>query len=160
MAEIPENLVGNELNLVESTPKGTENPPAGLGETGESSIKIAVAAEDVPRSPAADGHPNEAAAVAPGNGNPVVPWEIVPPTIHRAREMDDAGLDLDEIWVAATSINHRKAMEDFVCIKPGFIAGPCDTLGGCTAPPNEHTLHRSNANYFAVFDGHGGSEVR
>ncbi|KAL3735910.1 hypothetical protein ACJRO7_024952 [Eucalyptus globulus] len=162
MAETPKNLVGNGLDHEESIARGTNNAPVVPAESRENSNQIVVAAEDVPESSTADGHSNKAAAAAaavvPGNDDPVVPKEIVPPSNEMPWRTDGEGLNLDETWAIATAMNRRKHMEDFVCVKPGFIAGNCNAFGECSAPPKKRAHHRPDAWYFGLFDGHGGSE--
>ncbi|CAH1422704.1 unnamed protein product [Lactuca virosa] len=59
-----------------------------------------------------------------------------------------------------TDQGKRRYMEDRYVIMPTFLSLRCNTFGGCTAPQCEYALEMSPVHYFAIFDGHGGWQVR
>ncbi|XP_052199325.1 protein phosphatase 2C 56-like [Diospyros lotus] len=62
-------------------------------------------------------------------------------------------------WGFTSVIGRRREMEDAVAIVPGFMALTCDHVGGCTAPASRCSGEISPLHFFAVYDGHGGSQV-
>lgn len=50
-------------------------------------------------------------------------------------------------------------MEDAVAVVPGFMTRTCDHVGGCTASGSRSSGEISPLHFFAVYDGHGGSQV-
>lgn len=53
----------------------------------------------------------------------------------------------------------RREMEDTAAIVPSFAALPCDSIGGCRCDTQPGTTPPSDMHFFAVYDGHGGSEA-
>ncbi|KAF5208143.1 hypothetical protein FRX31_002270 [Thalictrum thalictroides] len=62
-------------------------------------------------------------------------------------------------WGFTSVIGRRNEMEDAVAIVPGFLSRTCDHVGGCTAPGTKMSAEISPVHFFAVYDGHGGSQV-
>ncbi|XP_023516307.1 probable protein phosphatase 2C 6 [Cucurbita pepo subsp. pepo] len=62
-------------------------------------------------------------------------------------------------WGLTSVIGRRKEMEDAIAVKPGFMSSRCDHVGGCTAPGSRTSGEISPVHFFAVYDGHGGSQV-
>jgi protein phosphatase 2C len=62
-------------------------------------------------------------------------------------------------WGSTSVIGRRKEMEDAVAVIPAFMSRTCDRVGGCTAPGSRISGEVSPVHFFAVYDGHGGSQV-
>ncbi|CAK9328288.1 unnamed protein product [Citrullus colocynthis] len=62
-------------------------------------------------------------------------------------------------WGLTSVIGRRREMEDAIAVKPGFMSSRCDHVGGCTAPGSRTSGEISPLHFFAVYDGHGGSQV-
>ncbi|KAM7275940.1 hypothetical protein ACFE04_017806 [Oxalis oulophora] len=62
-------------------------------------------------------------------------------------------------WGLTSVIGRRKEMEDAVAVIPAFMSRTCDHVGGCTAPGSRTSGEVSPVHFFAVYDGHGGSQV-
>ncbi|XP_074280914.1 putative protein phosphatase 2C 6 [Silene latifolia] len=62
-------------------------------------------------------------------------------------------------WGFTTVIGRRSEMEDAVAVVPAFISRTCELSGGCTAEGSRTSADVSPVHFFAVYDGHGGSEV-
>ncbi|KAK9073748.1 hypothetical protein SSX86_006342 [Deinandra increscens subsp. villosa] len=62
-------------------------------------------------------------------------------------------------WGFKSVIGRRKEMEDAVAVVPGFMSRTCHHVGGCTTPGSRTSLEISPIHFFAVYDGHGGSQV-
>lgn len=63
-------------------------------------------------------------------------------------------------WGLTSVIGRRREMEDAVAVRPGFMSGMCDHIGGCTAPGSRTCGETSPVHFFGVYDGHGGSQVQ
>ncbi|KAL7239977.1 hypothetical protein ACSBR2_005774 [Camellia fascicularis] len=62
-------------------------------------------------------------------------------------------------WGFTSVIGRRREMEDAVAVVPGFMTRTCDHVGGCTASGSRSSGEISPLHFFAVYDGHGGSQV-
>ena len=63
-------------------------------------------------------------------------------------------------WGLTSVIGRRMEMEDAIAVKPGLMSSRCNHVGGCTAPDSRTSGEISPVHFFAVYDGHGGSQVR
>ncbi|KAI3827200.1 hypothetical protein L1987_01272 [Smallanthus sonchifolius] len=93
--------------------------------------------------------------------------EILPVPLKLAGEDGDAtrrlrkcvGRSKGVAWGFKSVIGRRKEMEDAVAVVPGFMSRTCDHVGGCTTPGSRTSVEISPIHFFAVYDGHGGSQV-
>ncbi|KAH9605181.1 hypothetical protein KSS87_016017 [Heliosperma pusillum] len=82
----------------------------------------------------------------------------LPPPSTAAREKC-VGRQDKVSWGFTTVIGRRSEMEDAVAVVPAFISRACEYSGGCTAEGSRTSGDVSPLHFFAVYDGHGGSEV-
>ncbi|CAL5384101.1 unnamed protein product [Camellia sinensis] len=62
-------------------------------------------------------------------------------------------------WGFTSVIGRRREMEDVVAIVPGFMTRTCNHVGGCTASGSRSSGEISPLHFFAVYDGHSGSQI-